>query len=131
MAEMTIGQLARAAGVHVETVRYYQQCGLLEVPERPAGGVRRYSHDAIERLGFIRRAQEVGFTLKEIGELLRLARTPNCRGAREIAARKLVQVEARIADLRRMRKALRALVGACDAGGRRSCPIIEAFADGA
>lgn len=126
--DMTIGQVAKAAGVHVETIRYYQQCGLLPVPPRPAGSVRRYSEDAVARLAFIRRAQDAGFTLKEVAELLRLARTPNCRGARDIAAHKLSQVEARMADLTRMRTALRELLRQCDAGGARSCPIIDRFA---
>ena len=126
--DMTIGQVARASGVHVETIRYYQQRGLLPVPPRPSGSVRRYGDDAVARLGFIRRAQDAGFTLKEIAELLRLARRPNCRGAREIAAQKLSQVESRMADLMRMRAALRELVRQCDAGRVRACPILESFA---
>lgn len=128
MASMTIGRLASAAGVHVETIRYYQQLGLLELPPRPAGSVRRYEKDAVERLAFIRRAQEAGFTLKEVAELLRLAQRPNCRGARDIAAGKLSQVEQRIDDLERIRAALRALVRQCDAGAPQSCAIIESFA---
>ena len=128
MERMTIGQLARAGDVHVETIRYYQQCGLLAVPPRPAGSVRRYDANAVARLSFIRRAQDAGFTLKEIAELLRLAETPSCRGARDMAARKLGQIEARIADLARVRAALRELVHQCDTGRRRSCAIIESFA---
>jgi MerR family transcriptional regulator, mercuric resistance operon regulatory protein len=130
MQAMTIGRLASAAGVHVETIRYYQHLGLLATPPRPAGGVRRYDREAVERLGFIRRAQEAGFTLGEIAELLRLAERPNCRGAREIAARKLVQVQDRIEHLERIRSALRGLVRQCDAGGPRSCAILESFARG-
>ena len=126
--EMTIGQVARAAGVHVETVRYYQRLGLLALPPRPRGSVRRYSQDAVARLAFIRRAQDAGFTLREIAELLRLAQTPSCRGAREMAAHKLAQVETRMADLARMRTALRGLVRQCDTRRSRSCPILEAFA---
>lgn len=68
MQSMTIGQLARRAGVHVETIRHYQQIRLLEVPSRPAGSVRRYEQDALDRLGFIRRAQDAGFILKQITE---------------------------------------------------------------
>ena len=130
MHPMTIGQLASAAGVHVETIRYYQQCRLLDVPPRPLGSVRRYDKASLDRLGFIRRAQDAGFALKEIAELLRLAETPNCRGARDIAKRKLAQVEERMADLDRMRTALRSLVRQCDAGRARSCAIIENFASG-
>ena len=125
---MTIGQLARAAGIHVETVRYYQSLGLVQVPPRPPRSVRRYPEDAVTRLAFIRRAQDAGFTLKEVGELLRLSQAPNCRGARELAAHKLEQVESRMADLARMRTALRTLVRQCDAGRVRACPIIESFA---
>ena len=127
MQSMTIGQLARAAAVHVETIRYYQQLGLVDVPPRPAGSVRRYERDSVDRLGFIRRAQDAGFTLKEIGELLRLAVRPSCRGARDLAAGKLAAVEKRIAELERMRAALRSLVRQCDAGGPRSCAIIASF----
>jgi MerR family transcriptional regulator, mercuric resistance operon regulatory protein len=125
---LTIGQLAKEAGVHVETVRYYQHLGLIAVPPRPAGSVRRYPQEAASRLAFIRRAQDAGFTLKEVAELLRLSQTPNCRGAREMAAQKLEQVESRMADLAKVRAALRELVRRCDAGRVRACPIIEAFA---
>lgn len=125
MARMTIGQLARAAGTHVETIRYYQRCGLMQVPLRPAGRVRRYPDEAIDRLRFVRRAQEVGFSLAEVGELLRLERNPGCHGARSLAAEKLRSIEGRIVDLRRMRSALRELIAQCDAGAGRSCPIIE------
>jgi Hg(II)-responsive transcriptional regulator len=124
---MTIGQLARAAGIHVETVRYYQGLGLLPVPPRPLRSVRHYPEDAVARLSFIRRAQEAGFTLKEVAELLRLSEAPNCRGARRMAVHKLEQVEARMAELARVRAALRELVQRCDAGRVRACPIIESF----
>ena len=122
MTQMTIGRLARAAEVHVETVRYYQRRGLLEAPPRPAGSVRRYLPSALAQLRFIKRAQEVGFSLHEIKHLLR---TPACRDARSIAAAKLVAVEQRIADLERVRGTLRELVGECERGTSRSCPIIE------
>lgn len=128
MPGMTIGRLAKAGGVNVETIRYYQRRGLLAEPERPAGSVRRYGPEAAGRLAFIRRAQEVGFTLEEVRALLELAETPNCRGARKLAANKLVLVETRIRDLDRMRRALRSLVRQCDAGGARSCPIIDSLA---
>jgi MerR family mercuric resistance operon transcriptional regulator len=125
MLSLTIGRLARKAGVHVETIRYYQRRGLLAEPARPPRGVRRYGDEAVARLGFIRRAQEVGFTLEEVGTLLKLGETPNCRGARTLAARKLAVVEARLADLERMRGALRSLVAQCDTGRKRRCPIID------
>ena len=129
MDEMTIGRLAEAAGVHLETIRYYQRRGLLAEPKRPAGGIRRYGADAVARLGFIRRAQEVGFTLDEVKALLRLGETPGCRGARSLAAKKLELVKSRIRDLERVRSALADLIGQCDAGGERRCPIIENFSN--
>ena len=127
MPEMTIGKLAKASDVHIETIRYYQRRGLLPEPPRPARSVRRYGTDTVARLGFIRRAQELGFTLEEVKALLRLGETPNCRDARSLAARKLSLVESRLAGLARMRTALRSLIVQCDRGGARRCPIIESL----
>ena len=129
MAGMTIGALAKAARVHVETVRYYQRRGLLDEPRRQLGSVRRYDEDAVKRLRFVRRAQELGFTLEEIKNLVRLGDTPNCRDARELAARKLELVNTRLADLRRMQNALEGLLAQCDSGRKRNCPIIDALSD--
>ena len=129
MDMLTIGRLARAAGVHVETIRYYQRRGLIVEPRRPSGGVRRYGPEAQARLRFVRRAQDLGFTLEEVKALLMLGETPNCRGARTLAAAKLQLVESRIDDLVRMRQALRSLIRQCGSGGKRSCPIIENLAD--
>ena len=127
MPEMTLGKLAKASDVHIETIRYYQRRGLLPEPPRPARSVRRYGTDTVARLGFIRRAQELGFTLEEVKALLRLGETPNCRDARSLAARKLSLVESRLAGLARMRTALRSLIVQCDRGGARRCPIIESL----
>lgn len=130
MANFTIGAVAKACGVHVETVRYYQRRGLLDEPRRPSGGVRRYGEMTIRRLRFIRRAQALGFTLDEIAELLRLERTPDCGRARKLASARLADVAAKLADLERMRAALAALVKACAAGrDPRSCPIVESLAE--
>ena len=128
MPEMKIGALAKAGGVGVETVRYYQRRGLLAEPQRASGGVRRYGADAVARLGFIRRAQDVGFTLDEVKTLLMLGETPNCRGARTLAAQKLEVVKARLRDLQRVRRALAELIDRCDAGRERRCPIIDSLA---
>ena len=128
MTGMTIGRLAQAAGVHVETIRYYQRRTLLEAPRRLVGGVRRYGNEAVARLRFIKRAQDIGFTLEEVRELLRLERTPDCRDARSLAAAKLAAVQARMVDLERMSSALRRLVAQCDAGSARTCPIIDSLA---
>ena len=125
---LTIGQVAKAAGVNVETIRYYQRLAILEEPEKPLGGVRRYADEAVARVCFIKRAQEIGFSLEEVKALLVLGETPNCRGARTLAARKLELVESRLRDLDRMRRALKGLIGQCDAGRERRCPIIESLA---
>ena len=128
MRGLTIGALAKACAVHVETVRYYQRRGLLEEPHRPAGGVRRYGEATLQRLRFIRRAQAIGFTLDEIAELLRLERTPDCGRASSLASARLADVEDKLADLERMRGMLRSLVQACMAGrDPRSCPIVESL----
>lgn len=127
MAGMTIGALARAAGVHVETVRYYQRRGLVEEPTRQPGSVRRYDEHAVRRLRFVRQAQALGFTLEEIKALIQLGDAPSCRGARELAARKLAAVDARLAYLRRMQAALRGLLKQCDTGRARRCPIIDSL----
>lgn len=128
MKEMTIGAFAKTCAVGVETVRYYQRRGLLSEPERGPGRTRRYGADAVARLRFIRRAQDVGFTLEEVRELLKLGETPNCRGARALAARKLELVDARLGDLQRVRAALKEMIDSCDAGRERRCPIIEGLA---
>jgi MerR family mercuric resistance operon transcriptional regulator len=125
----TIGGLARSAGVTVETVRYYQRRGLLPVPAVPFGGRRRYSEECSQRLRFIKRAQQVGFSLSEIGELLVLSQGNRCSPACGVAERRLADIERRIDDLTAMRKALRGLVSACGNNGLlERCPLIDAFA---
>jgi len=129
MSGMTIGGLARRAGVNVETIRYYQRLKLLDEPPRPPGGVRRYSDDAASRVRFIKRAQELGFSLAEIRRLLRLGEPQTCSEARSLAADKLALVETRVADLGRLRRVLQDLIGRCDQRrGKVACPIIEALA---
>src|SRR6266853_3870262 len=123
---LTIGRLARAAGVNVETVRYYQRRGLVAEPERPLNSVRRYSEDSVKRIRFIKRAQELGFTLAETANLLALEDGRSCRETRELAGRKLAIVESRLTDLNRLRKTLRELIARCDTSrGKVSCPIIS------
>jgi len=125
MKDLSIGELAKSAGVNVETVRYYQRRGLLEEPRKPQGGHRRYPVAAARRIGFIKRAQQLGFTLEEVEGLLLLEDGQSCGATRELAARKLETVEARIRDLARMRRLLRGLIGECENGKRpRCCPII-------
>lgn len=125
---LTIGQVAAAADVGRETVRFYERKGLIDEPPRSPAGYRRYPPDTVERLGFIRRAQELGFTLAEITDLLdlRVDEVSAC-GTVEVRARaKLEQVEAKIGDLQRIAYALRRLVDKCQAREPTSeCPILE------
>jgi MerR family mercuric resistance operon transcriptional regulator len=125
-ANLTIGSLAASAQVNVETVRYYQRRGLIREPERPMGRVRRYSDDDVRRIRFIRRAQQLGFTLDEVTNLLKLEDGRSCRETERLAQQKLDLVEARVADLMRLRKTLRELIGRCESGrGKLACPIIK------
>ena len=123
--QLTIGRLAMAAGVNVETIRYYQRRGLMDEPDKPLGGYRRYTPTAVTRVRFIKRAQQLGFTLEEVSGLLLLEDGQNCRETRLLAEHKLTVIEQRIADLTRMRRLLKGLIAECTAGQRpRSCPII-------
>jgi MerR family mercuric resistance operon transcriptional regulator len=123
---MTIGRLAKAAGVNVETVRYYQRRGLLREPRKPAGGQRRYAEDVLRRIGFIRRAQQLGFTLDEIGQLMPGPHGPTCRDARRVAEQRYAVIESRLAELERMRSELGRLIAACRRS-RSACPLIDAL----
>jgi len=130
MAAMSISQLARSAGVGVETVRYYQRRGLLADP-RPqktgVSGIRHYGPDEARRLRFVRTAQAAGFTLEEIAELLHLDSTDDRPRAREMARSRIEALDARIAELQRARQALDKLARECAAGGKGPCPIIASF----
>jgi MerR family mercuric resistance operon transcriptional regulator len=127
---LTIGTLAKRGGVNVETIRYYQRRGLLQEPQKPNGGFRRYPEESLKRVRFIKRAQNLGFTLEEILTLLALDERKACLKTRGIAAHKLELIEAKIADLTKMRRALSSLVRACDASsGGTSCPIIHVLSD--
>jgi MerR family mercuric resistance operon transcriptional regulator len=122
---MTIGKLAEAAGLNVETIRYYQRRGLIAVPARPPNGQRRYAHAVLEHLAFIRRAQLLGFSLDEIGALMRLDES-RCADGRVFAKLKLEELRARIAELRRMGDELERLMKRCDARARgEACPVLR------
>jgi MerR family mercuric resistance operon transcriptional regulator len=123
----TIGRLAKAAGVGVETIRYYQRRGLLTEPARPPGEVRRYGEAELKRLRFIRSAQAAGFTLNEIGELLALDVSGDRARARELAQARVAAIDARIAELREARDALAALAVSCANKRGGPCPILSAF----
>ena len=125
----TIARLAEAAGVHVETIRYYQRRKLLREPPRPAGGVRQYTETDAGHLRFIKRAQAMGFTLAEITSLLALQQRRSCRATRELAAAKLQLIDARLRELRHLRKELAAVIAGCDANTDDSqCPVIQRLA---
>jgi MerR family mercuric resistance operon transcriptional regulator len=125
---LTIGAIARAAGVNVETIRFYQRKGLLCEPDRPQGSFRRYGHKDIARLQFIKSAQRLGFSLDEIGGLLQLDDGMHCDQARELGERKLQDVRAKLADLKRIESALAHMIRACGSShGALSCPLIEAM----
>ena len=126
MADLTIGTLAKKAGVGVETVRFYQRRGLLAVPTR-AGGIRRYDIRDVERLQFIKRAQAAGFTLAEIGELIALDAGEDRPRARELAATRIKALDAKIAELKDARAALSRLARECGEDRAGPCPIIASF----
>ena len=126
MSDMTIGRVAKAAGVNVETIRFYEQMGLVTQPPKPMGSFRRYPPETVSRLGFIKRAQQLGFSLEEIKSLLGLEETRSCRETHDLAVKKLLVVEARLADLRRMRLTLKTLIAQCETRkGKLACPIIS------
>ncbi len=124
-ATLTIGKLAKAAGVGVETIRYYQQRGLLPVPES-TGAYRHYPAALGQRIRFIKRAQELGFSLDEVAELLSLEDGLDRPSIRQIAGQRLEEIRTRLADLLRIQQALSHLIYACEHTGKgQPCPIIE------
>lgn len=125
---ITVGQLARAAAVNVETVRYYQRIGLLPMPRRDYGSVRRYLPDDLKRIRFIKRAQKLGFSLDEVALLLGLSDGKHCAETKALAQTRLAVVEDKLADLEVIRKALKGLVAKCSRGSRGcGCPVIDAL----
>ena len=130
--QLTIGKLATAGGVGVETIRYYQRRGLLQVPARSGGdgwggGIRRYVDDDLRRLKFIRAAQGAGFTLDEIGELLALEAGDDRVQVRHLARQRIDALDAKIAVMTETRAALARLADLCAASDKGPCPILAAF----
>jgi len=127
----SISQLARDAGVNLETIRYYERIGMLRQPRKPSRGWRQYDEDALRRIQFIKRCQELGFTLAEVRELLELrsSKSPRtCKRVRTKAANKLEQIDGKIRDLVAVRKALSELAQACpEDGSGAQCPILDAL----
>lgn len=130
MKPLSIGEVAKQSGVGIETVRFYEREGLLSQPDRKASGYRQYNVDAVRLLRFIRRAKQLGFTLKEIKSLLTLRDTKSATRAdvREQAQAKLADIDEKIRDLSNMRSALQTLVDTCHGHGpATTCPILEAL----
>ena len=129
-AGLRIGKVARNAGLAIDTVRYYEREGLLEKPARTASGYRHYRPDVVARLRFIRQAKELGFSLREIKELLtlRVGAGKSCGEVKARAERKITDVDRRITQLKRVRQALSELAAECSGRGPTSeCPILEAL----
>ena len=125
---LTIGALAEAAGVNVESIRFYQRKGLISEPDRPPGGIRRYGDAELARVRFIKAAQRLGFSLDEVSELLTLEDGTQCGKARKLAEHKLHDVRAKLADLRHIESALDRLVVRCrSAKGSVKCPLISSL----
>ena len=126
---MWITETAREAGVNVQTLRYYERRGLLPQPVRRDSGYREYSRDAVRLVRFIKRAQDLGFSLDEIAELVKLrgVRRGERHRVRSIAERKITDIDQKIAQLQAIRAALAKLVDACHDGGNADCQIIEAL----
>jgi MerR family copper efflux transcriptional regulator len=127
---MTIGELAETAGVGVETIRFYERKRMIVQPKRPAAGYRRYDEETARRIRFIRQAQELGFTLAEIKQLLELRLDPrrSCADVKTEAETKIADIDEKIASLRVMRKALVEITHSCSGEGPTSeCPILDAI----
>jgi MerR family mercuric resistance operon transcriptional regulator len=128
LENLTIGTFAQAVGVNVETIRFYQRKGLLPQPDRPHGSIRRYGRSDVERVRFVKSAQRLGFSLDEVAQLLRLEDGTHCGEAAVIAASRLTDIRARLADLSRMESVLSELVGRCHKRrGKISCPLIASL----
>jgi Zn(II)-responsive transcriptional regulator len=131
MSNFSIGKLAESAGVAIDTVRYYERNGLLNPAGRMASGYRRYGEAELKRLRFIRRAKTLGFSLEDIRALLELSAERNVAKVKRAAQLKLADIEARIAELERVRSGLRKLIAACPGHGRaEACPILNALNEG-
>ncbi|MGH8057434.1 MAG: MerR family transcriptional regulator [Candidatus Entotheonellia bacterium] len=133
MDQLTIGDVAQQADVHIETLRYYERRGLVARPSRSTSNYRLYSEDTVRRVRFIKGAQELGFSLKEILELLSLRAEPksSCEDIRERAEAKIREIEEKIRSLQAMKQALAKLIAECSGSGPvTECPILESFVSG-
>jgi len=123
--KLTIGRLAKLVGINVETIRYYQRIGLIHEPTAPLNGFRQYPVKTAENITFIKRAQQLGFSLKEIAELLKIS-DGHCDDVRARAENKRDKIEQQIRDLQSLRDTLNQLISECNSGKNRGhCPIVE------
>ncbi|MFK5977913.1 MAG: helix-turn-helix domain-containing protein [Rhizobiaceae bacterium] len=128
---LSIGELSKRTGVKIPTIRYYEQMGLIDAPERSSGNQRRYSQQGLERLSFIRHGRELGLTIEDIRELVTLSCHPDkpCDDAHHIAARHLASVQTRITKLKRLEKELKRISILSDSGHVGDCDVIKSLAD--
>ena len=131
MTDYPIGELAKATGTKVQTIRYYEQIGLIPAPARSTGNQRRYDRRALERLGFVRHARELGFTLESIRSVLELSDNPDqsCAEADRMARARLIEVESRIKRLKALKRELNRMIEAYAGGSVSDCRVIETLAD--
>ncbi len=132
MKHLKIGELAKTSNTPIETIRYYEKIGLLNKPERTASGYRMYSNEYIEGLKFIKRAKHVGFSIKEIQDLLYLRHekhSKTCHDVKDFASKKLVDIEEKISELTNIKNALENIVNSCDGGSNSAdhCNILNAL----
>jgi len=130
METLTVGQVARQAGVNLETVRYYERRALLSPPSRAASGYRQYPATTVRRIGFIKRAQALGFTLDEVADLLALQESTSdrCAAVEHEALAVIARIDQKLGELTRMRTALAGLTEACHSGGESlECPLLDAL----
>ncbi len=122
-----IGAMSRRTGVNIETIRYYERIGIMPEPGRTAGGNRQYDHDHLKRLFFIRRCRQLGFSIEEIRALLAMvdARELSCAEVHAVTIAHLSDIKAKIADLKRLEKALAGMAAECSRGDVPDCPIVE------
>jgi len=132
METLTIGEVAKRSGVGIETIRFYERKGLIDDPPRRLSGYRQYPEETIDRLRFIRKAKELGFTLNEVNDLLAISTdaSASCSDVKERTEIKIESIERKIKALSKMKKALKALASSCEGQGSvRKCPIIKALAE--
>ncbi len=128
MKGLTMSQLAKNAGVNIETIRYYERLGLISEPPRTESGYRSFPPEVVQRIKFIKRSQDLGFTLAEINKLITMTESESfgCREVREFASQKILEIELKIHDLQNIKNVLQDLASKCsEEGATNTCPIIE------